>query len=227
MIRRTLALVCSLWLAGPALADMSPIPPPVNPDIIKTLAPQAVTYDAYGDSITAGFAASVTANNYVSLLGNALGVNPINHGVSGSEVGDQQSIIYSATPNDTGSQLYSYMIGTNDGTFWGTGSGQVQTWHTVYQAELAWLALPARAKTLGQNTAAITYSGSGGTHWAASAAFGGALSQQTQTLGDTATFSVWGRCAYVAYGVDSVNTGGTFTLTVDGGAGYVIVVEYF
>ena len=210
----------SILLLAPviAFAGAPAIPPsaPISINLTKTLAAQAVTYDAYGDSITAGYAASVVANNYVSLLGSALSVTPVNHGVSGSEIGDQESTIYAATPNDTGSQLYTYMIGTNDGTFWGANSGQVQTWHTVYQAELAWLAMPSRAKTLGQNTALIAYAGSGGSHWATSATFGGSFSEQTQTLSDTATFSVWGRCAYVAYGIDSATTGGTFTITVDG-----------
>jgi lysophospholipase L1-like esterase len=209
-------IALGLALALAAAPALSATPPPINQNVIKTLAPQAISYDAFGDSITAGYAATSLTLDYVALFGATLGVTPINHGVSGAMAGDQQAAIYAVTPAVAASQLYTYQIGTNDGTFWGPGTANVQVWHTVYQAELAWLALPSSSKHIGQDAVDIAYSGSGGSHWSTASSFGGAMSQQTQTLGDTATFSAWGRCVYVAYGIDSVTFGGTFTITIDG-----------
>lgn len=120
--------------------------------------------DSFGDSITAGYAASISANNYVSLIGTTLGLTPVNHGVSGREAVDQATDIHAFAATDTGSQLVTYMTGTNDGTFYGTDVIRVMNWKIIHQEQLAWLSMPARAKTTGQGSApgvvaAPTYAG--------------------------------------------------------------------
>lgn len=191
-------------------ASSQPPGVPLNDSRIKVIAPQALTYDAYGDSITAGYDASVPANAYVNLLGSALGLTTTNHGVSGSEAIDQEPAIYAQNVSATGSQLFTYMIGMNDGTF--LGSAGLTNYSLMHEAELAWLAIPASNKTVGQNTTNITYAGT----WAATSAYwGGTMSMQSSTNGSTATYTDFGPTLYLAYGIDQ-NSTGTFSVTVDG-----------
>jgi len=182
---------------------------------LGTFQAKILSQDSFGDSITAGYAASTTAKNYVSLVGAALGLTPVNHGVSGREAVDQATDIHAFTSTDTGSQLITYMTGTNDGTFYGTDIIRVMNWKIIHQEQLAWLAMPARAKTTGQGyapgvVAAPTYAGT----WTNSALYGGAMSKQSSTQGSTATFTGFGRTLYLAYGVEDGN-GGSFIVTVD------------
>lgn len=121
----------------------------------RGFAQQGVTYDAFGDSITAGYAASATQYRYVWLIAAALSVTPNDHGISGTEAPDQVSIIYPTQVSPTASQLFTYMIGTNDGTFNGNSANSLATFQAVDQAELAWLAIPSTSKMVGQTPASI------------------------------------------------------------------------
>lgn len=265
----------------------------------KTIPYTIRSLTAYGDSITAGYAASTPANNYVSLLGAFFGVTPTNKGVSGREAVDQAVDIHAFSATDTGSQLITYMIGTNDGVFYGTDIIRLMNWKMIHQEELAWLAMPARSKTTAQGSAtgvvpAPTYAGTwsnwgatpqavtisiaspgvitlanhglgpnqpvvfttsgalpmgltAGTTYYVSAGGVAAITQNTfqvsatpngtpitttgsqsgthmitftsmskvsNTQGDTATFSGFGKTLYLAYGIQDGN-GGSFIVTID------------
>jgi lysophospholipase L1-like esterase len=174
-------------------------------------APRYRTYDAFGDSITLGTNASVTANRYINLVGAKLGLTPTNHGVSGAQAADLCALIYQSTPPDSvSSQLYTYMIGTNDQNIYSNDTDKITNFSLFQQAGLAYLAIPNSNKLLGQS-ASITYGGT----WTNSSLYGGAMSKQSTVNGSTATFTAYGPTIYIAYTMQDSN-GGTFTVTVDG-----------
>ncbi len=170
----------------------------------QILAP--LSYDAFGDSITAGCCGTP---NYVQNLGAALGLTPTNHGVTGYQAEDGTSLIYGFNVSGTARQLISYMIGTNDAAFWVNANPEL-SYAAIMAAQIGWLALPESAKTRGQSSA-VVYSGT----WTNNPAWGGSVGKQSATNGSTATLSLYGSTLYLAYYVATGN-GGTFTVSVDG-----------
>jgi hypothetical protein len=168
------------------------------------------SYDAFGDSITAGTGATVPANKYVSLIGTALSVTPTDQGVGGDQAADQESEIYQTTVNSTGSQLFTYMVGTNDMAHYFANADQLANYQSFMLASAAWLGIPANKKITAQS-GTPTYSGS----WSNSTYYGGSIGKYSTTNGDTATFTVSGTVAYVAYTMLDSNAG-QFSITVDG-----------
>lgn len=182
-----------------------------NVAIGKGLLTQYGSYDAFGDSITYGQNASIPANDYVSLIGVALGLTPTNHGSSGSQAADQFDYIYPMTVSSTAAQLLTYMIGTNDNWIYAQLPNKEANFNLFDQAAIAFLAIPAGNKALGQSSG-VTYTGT----WTASGYYGGATSEVSTVIGSTATFSFYGPVGYLAYTMQDAN-GGTFTVAVDGG----------
>jgi lysophospholipase L1-like esterase len=133
------------------------------------------SYDAFGDSIVAGYAASTINNRWVNKLANFLNCTVTNYGISGSLVADQQIYIYQKVVSDNDNQLFTLQIGTNEGAFYGTASNRQQTFQALHQASLAWLAIPERSKLRGQAAASaaaiisLTSNGAGGVNTLATA----------------------------------------------------------
>ncbi len=175
-----------------------------EPSLAAIYQPQS--YDAFGDSITAGCCGTP---NYVANIGSALGLVPTNHGVSGNQAIDGTSLIYGFTVSPTARQLITYQIGTNDASFWVNANPEL-SYAAIMAAQIGWLTIPEASKVRGQSSA-VTYAGT----WANNAAFGGAVGEQSTTNGSTATLSLYGSTIYLAYYVATGN-GGTFTVTVDG-----------
>lgn len=166
------------------------------------------SYWSFGDSISAGTGASPSSFAYVPLLSTQVGLTVHNKSLGGSMAADQVDSVYSVTPGTT-SQLYTYMIGTNDvGRY--TTANQGLTWQLITAAEDAYLAIPNASKVTGQG-GSVTYGGT----WTNGTFYGGSLGKVSQTNGSTATFAVTGTTVYVAYTMQDSNTG-TFTMTVDG-----------
>ncbi len=171
--------------------------------------PQAQSLTAFGDSITAGYAASTPALSAIGLLGSALGVTPSNRAVSGSQAADQAGYIYPVfSPQASGAQLVTFMVGTNDNWIYNSNVYKQEAFRLFHQAATAYLATPN--KLLAQS-AAITYAGT----WTNAPRYGGAMGKTTAANGATATFTVYGRAVYVAYLMENLNAG-TFSVSVDG-----------
>lgn len=145
-----------------------------------------MTYQAFGDSITAGQSAA-SGRGYVNQLAQALGVPVQNNGVSGHCAADQAAAIY-ATSIATG-DVSTFMIGTNDQMKYGTDPAKRAAFKSALLAELAWLAMPN--KTTARN-AAVTYTGS----WADTP---GSIGRWSYTNGDTASFSITGDTVFLGF----------------------------
>jgi lysophospholipase L1-like esterase len=170
---------------------------------------QAQSLACFGDSHTEGYAASQTAFNYVSLLGAALGVTPVNYGLGGAQAADATRIAYTNyNPQTAGSPLATVMIGTNDSYQYNVLTGKSAAFQAMHLALVAYLACPV--KTKGQE-AGITYAGV----WAASAKNGGFIGKETSANLATATFTGYGPVVYVAAGMVNGDAG-TFDILVDG-----------
>jgi hypothetical protein len=169
------------------------------------------SYTAFGDSITAGVGASTLANDYVSVLASDLSVTVADDGVSGSTANSQEDSVYTTNVPSTGSPLYTYMIGTNDISFYGSNVDEQTNYQSFIMASAAYLAIPNSNKVFGQSVSGVTYTGT----WTNSTYYGGAISKYSTTNGDTATFTTTGTVAYIAYTILNGN-GGQFSVTVDG-----------
>lgn len=167
--------------------------------------------DFWGDSITVGTAASPVSNGWATLLGPALGVPTTNHGVSGDEVPDMSAHVYSVTPA-TGS-AHTIMIGTNDERVYcpnpcaSPASATLQGYFkTGLEALAAYLATPTKHTGL---AGGVTYVGT----WTNTTVW--ALGKNSNTNGDTASFSVNGPVIYIGM-IQQDSAPGTFTVSVDG-----------
>jgi len=120
-----------------------------------TIAPPLASFDAFGDSITGGYGASLPADCWVSLVGTALNITPTNHGVGGREVQDQFATIYPFNVSATTSQIITFATGTNDASFNSNTLATEMTFQFEHMAALAWLAIPATSKMIGQTVATV------------------------------------------------------------------------
>lgn len=169
-----------------------------------------VAYTAMGDSITEGCRASEFSKSYVQLIGQRLGVIPVNYGVSGSQTIDLTRTVYSIAARHDGRQLFTYMTGTNDATYYGTHLIRALLRYKMCQAQLAWLCLPERCKSRAQSCGIEFSKG-----WEDSEEFGGKLARRTNIAGATAQFRFFGQVGYLAHGIREGNRG-DFELLVDG-----------
>ncbi len=172
-----------------------------------------ISYDAYGDSLTAAVGASSAAAGYVARIGNHINLTPTNHGVSGDMTADQQVPIYGTTITNNGNQLLTLGIGSNDVGSYLADANKQSNFSAMNMAAAVYLAIPNINKIKGQAGSGITYTGS----WTNSTYYGGAISKQSATNGDTVSFSVSGTTIYIAYTLLDGN-GGTANVVVDGGA---------
>jgi hypothetical protein len=176
---------------------------------------------AFGDSITAGSAASDEAHRYTNLFAAYKGWTLVNRGV-----GSYMTIeaIRWAYYYAVGSTMQSFMLlGGNDAAIVLSDSAKQLVYKRALLAECAWLAIPDVNKKRADRVGDVTFTGTwtpttAADYWGP--AFGyeypaGIVGKYTTASGAKAVFQVKGRSIYVS----SINlkTGtGQFKLTVDG-----------
>lgn len=167
------------------------------------------TYDAWGDSITFSYLASSQLAAYPTIVGNHIGLTPINHGISGSTTqGNIQGVLNYVVPH-TPTALQSVMLGTNDVTSGGNDANQAADFGQGILEISADLAIPDDQKTL---ASAMTTSGT----WVAGQY---TQSRKSTTLNNTLTFSATGTTVVLATVMQAtVAAAGTGTLACDGTA---------
>ena len=168
------------------------------------------SYNAFGDSITAGYNASVIGtNNYVALLGTQLGLTPTNHGVSAAMAADQMEEIYATTYSSSSHQLVSFEIGTNDRAVYGSNTSSQTLFQLIHAADLAYIATYGTNQLHAQGGCTTT-----GT-WTASPYYNG-MGMTSSSAG--ATITCTGLLGSVLYaGVTMVDGAiGEYSVTIDG-----------
>lgn len=168
-----------------------------------------LTYDAWGDSITAGAYLSSQVSVYDVLLGKYLGQQNVNdHGIGGATTQINAGPIFAQSTPNTPTALQSIMLGTNDVTVGGNDANQAADFGQGLLQESAWLAIPNSLKVLGTS---FTRTG-----WTAGAFAPGI---KTSTLGNTASFTVTGTVVLLSTTMQATSgTGGAASLTCDGNA---------
>jgi lysophospholipase L1-like esterase len=167
----------------------------------------------FGDSITGGWGSSAPQLAYAALLDTAIASPNENLARAGDQAADMARLwVYpNATPSLASSQLYTVLIGTNDAYSCGGSDGCIENWRQSLAASLAWLAVPAADKVLGNSIA--EHSG----NWSPDLKNGIATSAAGASLSFNVRQSVSGRSLLVAYRVFDVGAGaGAATVSIDG-----------
>jgi lysophospholipase L1-like esterase len=170
-------------------------------------------YRSFGDSITAGVGASVYANAYAPLTAAALGIttNYTNRGVGNDQAADCVNHVFNyENSSSTSAALYSLMIGTNDWHMFGIGAHEA-TFNLEHRAILSWLATRSEDRV---DAGTVL-----GTNWASDTTFAAVTGAKSTTNGAVNTYSVttYGKPLYIWSRMIDGN-GGTFSISVDGGA---------
>jgi Cu/Ag efflux protein CusF len=172
---------------------------------------QNSTYQAFGDSITAGSGASTSANRYVNLVAAEKGWTLTNYGVGGARLNDHyiMDAILNISTSYTGN--YSLMCGTNNYHRDTDDKAYQASFREGLMACVAWLAIPNAYKQTGLNRTSET-----GT-WTAndSALYNSGMGKNSTVNGSTITFHAQGSTVYVAY-IKTASGGAEFKVTVDG-----------
>lgn len=184
---------------------------------------QGTTLSAFGDSITAGTAATTAAQRYVNVFATQKGLSLTNNAVGGYALADMMDSIFASSTLTSSVSLL--MTGVNDMLDAGTGAGSSPDRQTIYQNQLyaavAWLTIPTTNKVKGIAPANTTGS------WTTSTKYSSGLVLQTTGAANTATYNVQGDTVYVSYLAEClvdatpaiINTctpnTSTFTITVD------------
>src|SRR6202453_22689 len=164
-----------------------------------------------GDSITEGTGQTSQANSYCSLIGYTIFSQITNNGLGGHQTGDLTNTIYGYTVPANTRYLYTYMLGTNDVSFWGANTNSESNFALEQAAQVAWIATPSTVKQTAQG-GSCTYSGT----WANGPFYTG-IEKTATTSGATATCAVTGTTVCVATTMVNSNAG-TATMTVDSGS---------
>lgn len=171
-----------------------------------------------GDSIADGQNASVTANEFSSLLAADLGIGLAGAPVGGTQIVDMTTDDRAAgrnqvyfTSGKSAADIWAWMTGYNDMRYHGTNATALAQFERSLRAAIAWMSrIPANIKQA--SDAAWTFSPS----WTA-VTIANIGTKYRAASGATASISVSGTSVTVAY----VNRwgladGGTFTVTIDG-----------
>lgn len=163
-----------------------------------------LTYNAYGDSLTAGFGAT---SSFPALIANRKGWTLFNYAADGACAWDQGAVAFNKTVTEN--QRFSVMLGINDQRRYSTGISKRANFALALREIVAWLAIP-NSKKINAQDASVSYTGS----WINTVVFG-AWGRNSQTVGSTATFTVVGITVYIAsLQQESQNAG--FAVTIDG-----------
>jgi lysophospholipase L1-like esterase len=192
-----------------------PVSAPSSTSVTVTAAQQQAIAEVtnFGDSITAGWGASAPQDGYAALLDTAIDRPQENLSRAGDQAADmtRQWVYPNATPSLGSAQLYTVLIGTNDAYVCGGSSGCIANWQQSLAASLAWLAVPASDKVLGNSIASQTGD------WTPDLKTGIATTGAGASLSFTVQQAMPGRSLYVAYRVFDVGAGGgAAMLSVDG-----------
>jgi len=187
---------------------------------LARLTPEAIAYNAFGDSITAGVGATGTCNGgasacgYPDLVAYAKGWTLNNQAVGGEVLADQMVPILATTVT---TQVSSLLIGQNEsGSIGVPGTAGYNQFYLAQLAAASWLSIPAvtpsgnNQKVRAQDAAAVKV----GT-WTNVSEYGGAMGLKSTTGGDTITVSLPGSTIYVTQLVrDSSNC--QLNIAIDG-----------
>lgn len=197
----------------------------VSPGVIDYLESPATAAgpgaSIFGDSIGAATGATSTGvgnrdftNGYAYRLQPVIGGPYRNFSRSGDQTADQSWLTIMASTNPLGSgvdPLAIHELGTNDVTRYASDANRQNITKRVVLNSLAWLAIPATNKRLGQ---AATLTG-----FIADDTLQKGLGVTSSTTGNTASFAITTLAAnsavYIGYRITDGNTG-TFTVSVDG-----------
>ncbi len=115
----------------------------------------------FGDSLTCGFYALPhdgtglvwSMEGYAGLLDTQLGVPAQNWCRQGDTAADMSRlwVPFHSTPNNTGHQLYTLMVGVNDAYRYGIAPMALQTYTAEVAAAVSWLAVPNSDKVLAKD----------------------------------------------------------------------------
>ena len=172
----------------------------------------------YGDSITAGVGATVTANSYASLLTTRLcGGSTTTHATSGDTVGDGiYRVLQYAAPGDSGVPAQTMLYGVNDAEYYPSPTATNKASFTQFEGgAAAWLALSSTNKVMANNASLVTQ---GGAAWTADSTFADAHGLTTtgaSTLTDSACYVGPKGVLYLWYYLYGSSTG-SFSVAVDG-----------
>lgn len=180
----------------------------------------AQKYVSYGDSITFGQGASVNANAYAPLTAAALGITAgyTNRGVGNDQAADCANHVFNdENSNASSNKCFSVMIGTNDWHMFGVGAHEA-TFNLEHQAILSWLATRSEDRV---DAGTVL-----GSNWASDTTFAAVTGAKSTTSGAVNAYSVatYGKPLYIWSRMIDGN-GGTFSVSIDGGA--VINVNCF
>ena len=166
---------------------------------------------AFGDSITAGFDVSESAN-FVSLLAQGLELNPVNLGENGAGIINYAESIfgYQASEGD----LLTYALGISDALHGDDGgiltrADRLPLLKAMHMAEVLWLCVPAGQKRSGKQMFDPSNT------WTETTVF--ATSVASKTAGavlDCGTF--FGNKLFLSYTAFSRTNGGDFAVIIDG-----------
>lgn len=199
---------------------------------------QVSTLHAIGDSITAGSAASTTAQRYPNQISDTLALTLSNHAISSANATRYAAELLPGWTHPNAGSGFSdspSSITTGDMTILGTGDyngcrdfGNTATYQTHTENVLRALALYASSPTsnliLGQS-AAVTESGT----WTNASQYGGAMGTQSSTLNDYVEWTFEGDSLYyviLAWAATSTPyTGGTSGRPDVSGSVYKLTVD--
>ena len=172
----------------------------------------------YGDSITAGVGATVTANSYANLLTTRVcGGATTTHGYSGDSVADGiYRVLQYAAPGDSGVPAQTMLYGVNDATFYTSPTSVNKVSFTQFEGgAAAWLALSSTNKVMANNSSLVTQAGA---TWTADSTFAdahGLTTTGSSTLTDSNCYVGPKGVLYLWYYLYGSSTG-SFSVTVDG-----------
>ena len=171
----------------------------------------AVTYHAWGDSVTDGFQAS--GGSYVELLGISLGIGLQNHAVDGSQAADQAAaMLGTAAFNAPTVALAPHpsiiFLGINDFAYYADDSTKKGYYKSALMAATAWASLPTK-------TLASAGTGSGWTD--NPTLYGVTMDQFANVSGTKRTLTgIEGDTIFVFYTAGNNAAYGDFKITIDG-----------
>lgn len=170
------------------------------------------TITTFGDSVTGGLSVA-EADRYVNILATKLGNTLTNSYISGKELADFSGAVYGTAVTST-NQVFTFLPGFNDMRHSGASAAALESYRKTLSAYVGWLSISDSDKFFGQDTTNISYVGT----WNNTTLYAGVtnLTRYSNTLGDTATYSVHGNSIIIGYGAIDAASGGQFSVTIDG-----------
>lgn len=172
----------------------------------------------FGDIRTAAPSYMAVSQIYPYLIGNAMGVAPINYpATSFSDDWEcdnvNERVFPNVNPQDTGNPVITWLPSPGDPTYGGGGADNHRNdTASCRLAALTWMAIPQSHKIYAQNSTNVVQTGS----WSNFSSYGGTYGLTSTTSGDSLAFTTttYGGPLYLWYELQG-NSGGTFRWTLD------------